>query len=1277
VGVDYQMQLGNPSAATADATNHEHYLIQRVRYALDYNDTTHQANWVSWSYTTADTGSTKRQDSFRADTSLPIGFLQIGSASFDTGYDRGHMCPSGDRTASVADNDETFLMSNMIPQASRNNQGLWATFEGYCRGLASGGSEILITCGPGNFGTATISNGMKLPGSVWKVVVVSPSGTALAPNKVTTACRVIAINTPNTASVSTSWTDYITTVEEIEAETGFQFFSSLPTSVARYLRKVRDTGSGPNTPTVISAISPTSGTAGSTVTISGYNFGSSPVVKFNGVTATASVQGGGTQINATVPASATTGLITVTSTSNGTDTSAETFSVSSSLTPSLTLSASSLTGFTSISGAVSASQRYTVSGSNLTSNVVVTAPTGYEVSLDNSTFASSKTLVPASGSLSAVAVYVRLSASASTGTISGTVSQVGGGATTQNLTVSGTVSALTPVITLSKSSLTGFTSVSGAVSVSQNYTVSGSNLTSNVVVTAPTGYEVSLDNSTFSGSKTLVPTSGSLSGVTVYVQLSASAATGVVSGTVVNAGGGVTTQNLTVSGNVEKATPTINVAPTASSIVYGQSLSSSILIGGNASVAGTFTWVAPNIVPALGTSTQSVIFNPTDTVNYNAVTSSVSINVNVASATLSMANLSQTYDGSAKSVMVTTVPAGLAYTIRYNGSASSPVNSGSYSVVATVSDPNYSGSATATLTVNKATPVITTAPTATSITYGQSLSDSILSGGQATLGANNVAGAFAFTTPSTLPLLGTSWQSVTFTPSDVSNYNVAGTTVSVTVDPVPATMALSKSSLTGFTSVSGAASASQNYTVSGSNLTSNVVVTAPAGYEVSLDNSTFSGSKTLVPTSGSLSGVTVYVRLSASAATGALNGTVTHVGGGATTQNLAVVGTVTPKNSGSVSLAHWTFETSSPGNSGPYVPEAGIQTATAQARCVHASASTGYGSYQGNGSGKSFWANNWVVGDYFEFRISTLGISGIQLSFDQTSSGGGPRDFKIAYSINGGASFSDLRTYAVPVSSGAAIVWYPTPVNPASSLSFDLSSFGALNNQSSLILRLVCVSNTSLSGGSLSGTGSSRVDNVLVSASSTDSTPPVISLNGANPEALVYGQNYLDPATASDNSGSVPNFAVTGRILNTVLGSYVLTYTATDGSGNVSTATRTVNVVLNSSNSNSADSDANGLPDLVEYALGGNPTGNSNQILPSFAVEGNNLRLSFQARTNDPRLTIQPVAGSSLSSTGWSTAGVSKVSSVPVPGKDGFETQTWETPVTGANRKFLKIDITR
>ena len=824
LGVDYQMQLGNPTAATVDANNFTNYLIQRAQYAMDYNDTFRQPNWVSWSYTTGDSGGSGRSPNFFIDTSLPTGFTQVSTNTFP-GYDRGHMCPSGDRTISVADNEVTFLMSNMIPQTAENNQGLWATFEGYCRGLASGGSEILIICGPGNFRTTSISNGMRVPGSVWKVVVVSPSGTALAPDKVTTASRVIAINTPNTSSVSTSWTDYITTVEQIEAETGFRFFSSLPTSVGRYLRKVKDTGSGANTPTVITAVSPASGTAGTTVTISGYNFGSSPVVKFNGVTATASVQSGGTQINVVVPASATTGKISVTSTSNGTDTSPETFAVSTSPNPSLTLSTSSLSGFTA---------------------------------------------------------------------------------------------------------------VSGTASTSQSYTANGSNLTSNVVVTAPTGYEVSLDNSTFGGSRTLVPTGGSLSGVTVYVRLSASTATGSVSGTVVNSGGGATTQNLTLSG------------------------------------------------------------------------------------------------------------------------------------------------------------------------------------------------------------------------------------------------------------------------------------------------------------------------------------------------------TVVPKSSeGLTSLASWTFETSLPSNSGPYAPETGTQTATAEARCVHVSSSTAYAANQGNGSAKSFWANTWAVGDYYEFRISTLGLTGIQLSFDQTSSSGGPRDFKISYSINGGGTFSDLITYTVPVSDGAAIVWYPTPVNPASSLSFDLSSFGALNNQSSLILRLVCASSTTLTGGSLSSSGSSRVDNVLVSASATDTTPPVISLNGANPETLVYGQNYADPASASDNSGSVASFAVTGRILNTVVGSYLLTYSAIDGSGNVSTATRTVNVVLNATNSASADSDGNGMSDLLEYSLGGSPAGNSLAILPSVTVLGDNLQITFQARTNDPNLTIQPVVSESLSSTAWSSSGVTKVSATPLFGKEGFEIQTWETSIKNVPQKFLKVRISR
>jgi autotransporter-associated beta strand protein len=101
---------------------------------------------------------------------------------------------------------------------------------------------------------------------------------------------------------------------------------------------------------------------------------------------------------------------------------------------------------------------------------------------------------------------------------------------------------------------------------------------------------------------------------------------------------------------------------------------------------------------------------------------------------------------------------------------------GNYSVVVS----NLYGAVTsniASLTVNKATPIITTAPTATPIAYGQTLAFSTLSGGVA-----SVAGSFVWTTPSTLPSAGTVSQSVTFNPTDTANYNTATASVNVTVN---------------------------------------------------------------------------------------------------------------------------------------------------------------------------------------------------------------------------------------------------------------------------------------------------------------------------------------------------------------------------------------------------------------------------------------------------------------------------------------------------------------
>ncbi len=118
------------------------------------------------------------------------------------------------------------------------------------------------------------------------------------------------------------------------------------------------------------------------------------------------------------------------------------------------------------------------------------------------------------------------------------------------------------------------------------------------------------------------------------------------------------------------------------------------------------------------------------------------------------------------------------------GVAMLPINTlgaGSHSITAVYpGDTSNAGSTSSVLlqTVSKATPTITSLPAATSITYGQTLAGSILSGGAA-----STAGSFAFTTLATAPNAGTANQSVTFIPADSTDYNTAATTVSVTVSP--------------------------------------------------------------------------------------------------------------------------------------------------------------------------------------------------------------------------------------------------------------------------------------------------------------------------------------------------------------------------------------------------------------------------------------------------------------------------------------------------------------
>ena len=161
---------------------------------------------------------------------------------------------------------------------------------------------------------------------------------------------------------------------------------------------------------------------------------------------------------------------------------------------------------------------------------------------------------------------------------------------------------------------------------------------------------------------------------------------------------------------------------------------------------------------------------------YGEILSFATLGTNATVATVVLTNLLQTYDGTAKTVAVTTSPTNLAVDVTYNGSANAPTHAGSYAVAASISDACYYGSATNTLVISKATPTVSAWPTATAITYGQTLASSTLSGGAA-----SVAGTFAWTTPTTAPGVGTVPQAVTFTPTDMTNYNPVSNTVNATV----------------------------------------------------------------------------------------------------------------------------------------------------------------------------------------------------------------------------------------------------------------------------------------------------------------------------------------------------------------------------------------------------------------------------------------------------------------------------------------------------------------
>jgi DNA/RNA endonuclease G (NUC1) len=245
------MVMGNPSGAVADATNSpDNFLMMKLQYALSYNNTRRIPNWTSWHLDSTWRGSAPRQDDYRNDTTLPPGFYQVLGTDYQgSGFDRGHMDPSADRTDSIPDNSATFLMDNMVPQAPGNNQGPWADLENYLRAFLPGSELYIIsgTTGVGGTGsnggtTNMLASGVTVPQKTWKVALILPVGDNDV-SRVDANARTIAVIMPNIDSIRPDqWQKYLATVDQVETLSGYDFFSNVSPAIQSVVESKLDAG---------------------------------------------------------------------------------------------------------------------------------------------------------------------------------------------------------------------------------------------------------------------------------------------------------------------------------------------------------------------------------------------------------------------------------------------------------------------------------------------------------------------------------------------------------------------------------------------------------------------------------------------------------------------------------------------------------------------------------------------------------------------------------------------------------------------------------------------------------------------------------------------------------------------------------------------------------------------------------------------------------------------------------------------------------------------------
>ncbi|MEJ5200980.1 MAG: DNRLRE domain-containing protein [Anaerolineales bacterium] len=482
-----------------------------------------------------------------------------------------------------------------------------------------------------------------------------------------------------------------------------------------------------------------------------------------------------------------------------------------SSTPTITTTGT-LTTFTSPVGVPSAEQSYTVSGNNLTDNIVVTAPADFEISTTSgSGFTSSLTLIPTGGVVSPTTIYVRFNRSTE-GTSSGNITHESTGATRKEVAVSGTA---TQFYTLTVNSSAG-----GSVTLNP----AGGSYASGTVVTL-----TAVPDSGYAFDSW----SGDLTGNTNPATITMDGDKTIIANFVVSPCTNVSLV-ATADTRMRFSQPTTN---------YGSETTVTMSPNQSYPQGGLFKWDTSVIPSGAIVNAASLSFYVTDSSTYTFSLYNLRRAWGESTATWN------TYDGTNS---WGTAGAANTSTDRYNTN------------LWNVTSSTFSASGNVTIDLN-----------ASGVAVIQDWIDGVLPNYGLTV-QNYNAGSSS-----------TSDYWIVASKEDTSGYTKPTLNITYCSGPKITTAG----TLTTFSTQPGVPSAAQTYTVSGKNLTADINISAPSGFELSTDGSSFNSSLTLPQTGGVVNPTTIYVRLN-SATEGTFSGDIVHSSDGASDVYVAVAGTV-------------------------------------------------------------------------------------------------------------------------------------------------------------------------------------------------------------------------------------------------------------------------------------------------------------------------------------------------------------------------------------------------